>query len=306
MGLREVRELGRGSFGRVYLAFDEERGIQVAVKELLDPSSEIDRFAREVRLLAEQVNNVHVVTIFRAELSATKPYFVMEYCEGGSLRGLVGNVGWRTTATVVLQAAHGLLGIHSVGGFHRDVKPENILLALAKQGYIAKIGDLGLARRPTTVGPAMTRTPGGTEGYMAPELFVAGAEFTAAADIFSLGIVGIELITGSRAPHTIGDADAPAELKNLRTRMTSPSGWLRPTMVDVIVLLGRLLGGEPPATATPPLPPPQRPSSGGGAAALLVFGAALLGAAALAAGDRKKWDSAVGRYRGKDGKFRSG
>jgi serine/threonine-protein kinase len=103
-------------------------------------------------------------------MSRPTPYMVLEYCDGPKLRSWVGRTSWQTAAMVLLHAASGLVGIHGTGGFHRDIKPENLLLARAPSGggYLVKVSDFGLARRPKTARPPMTRTPGGTEGYIAP------------------------------------------------------------------------------------------------------------------------------------------
>ncbi|WP_437769001.1 serine/threonine-protein kinase [Sorangium sp. So ce764] len=309
MALKELRELGRGSFGRVYLATDDSHAGPVAVKELLDPSADLDRFGREIRILAEQIRNQYVVDIYSYDLDAPRPYLVMEYCEGGSLRNWTGQSSWKHVAVVLLHAAHGLLGIHLAGGFHRDLKPDNLLLARSPDGdgFNVKVADFGLARKPQTASP-MTWTPAGTPGYMAPELFTPGAQFSAQADIYSLGVIGVELLTGNVAPASLEVAKAPTELKNLLKRMTSPWALIRPTTTDLIIELGRICEMQPPAPPPPPPPsPPSRPAvSGGGGLALLLLGIGGVAAAALAAGNKKEWDANVERYRGRDGRFRRG
>lgn len=301
MALRELRELGRGAFGRVFLAEDDSLGGRVAVKELLNPDADLDRLEREARVLADHLGNAHVVNIYRVDLSPPRPHIVMEYCDGGSLRPRVGKSPWSETAVILQQAAQGLLGLHTAGGFHRDLKPDNLLLARAPDGsgYLVRVADFGLARRPQTVQRPMTRTPGGTPGYMAPELAHPGAQFTAAADIYSLGIVGVELLTGQLSTNALVAAVAPEGLKNLLRRMTSPWPLLRPGAVDVVLELQRLF--EPVAPAPPP--PPSRPTSGG-SGWFLAAGIGALALAALASGDKKTWDADVGRYRGRDGRFK--
>jgi serine/threonine protein kinase len=306
MALQEIRELGKGTFGRVYLAFDDGLGHVVAVKELLDPTADLDRFDREGRILFEQINNQYVVNIYRRDLTASRPHLVLEYCEGGSMRAQVGKTDWRRAATALLHASNGLLGIHRVGGFHRDLKPENLLLARTPDGtaYIVKVADFGLARRPATALPPMTRSIGGTEGYIAPD-----PTFTDRSDIFSLGVIGIELMSGSQEVQSLEWTAAPDDFKGLLRRMTSPWAPFRPTAADLIVELGRLLGLQPPAPTPPPRvvePTPAPPPRGGGLGGLLVAGGLLAAVAALAAGNTKGWDDNVGRYRSRDGRFRKG
>lgn len=309
MALRELRELGRGTFGRVYLAEGDGLG-HVAVKELLDPEADVERFAREIRVLLDQINNRYVVDIYGYDLSAPRPHLVMEFCDGGSLRQFVGKAPWRQTATMLLHAAQGLLGIHSVGGFHRDLKPDNLLLGRCRgvDGYIVKVADLGLARRPKTAQPPMTRTPGGTPGYMAPELDMPGAQFTASADVFSLGIIGIELLTGSVSPDALARADIPENLRNLLHRMVSPFAFLRPTTTDLIIALGQIINvtQSAPGPALRRHPEAQRTPEGNGWVWLLALAGLAAAGAALAAGDKGEWDANVGRYRGSDGRFTTG
>lgn len=334
MALHELKELGRGTFGRVFLAYDDETGTQVAVKELLDPNTDLDRFAREARMLADQVHNMYVVNIIRSELSRARPRIVLEYCEGGSLRSWVGKATWQQSATALLHAANGLLGLHSVNGFHRDIKPENLLLAKAPtgDGHIVKVADFGIARRPMTALPPMTRSPGGTDGYIAPEMAVPNAQFSAQADVYSLGVVGIELMTGGRSAAALATAVAPDEFKKLLARMVSTFAFFRPSTADVIIALGKIIATQSdavapqraptqsaPVAAPPPravavaqqAPPPaaKRGNDDSDVKWWLLLGgvaAGLAAAAAIAAGDKTEWDENVGRYRGPDGRFRSG
>jgi serine/threonine protein kinase len=324
MALREIKELGRGAFGRVYLAYDDELNMQVAVKELLDPEADIDRFGREARVLTDQIKNHFVVNIYRYDLSAKQPYIVLEYCEGGSLRRMVGKSNWWSTAAMLLHAACGLMGIHSVNGFHRDIKPENLLIARdlrdqtpGNNTRVVKVADFGLARRPQTALPPMTQKPAGTEGYIAPEMYLPGAQFSAQCDIYSLGIVGIELMTGERSPELIASAAAPDELKQLLARMSSPWAWMRPATADLIIALARIVGPAPPPTPAPAPPPPAPLAAPAAAPAraegmgdlgwlLLLGGGVAAAALALGAGNKKAWDDNVERYRGRDGRFKKG
>lgn len=304
---RELEELGRGSFGRVYRGYDDERGEEVAVKELLDPSTDLDRFVREARLLSEHIDNVYVVNILRWEFSDARPYIVLEYCEGRSLRPWVGHAAWDQAAMMLLHAANGLLGIHTAGGFHRDLKPENLLLGRAPgvEGYVVKVADFGLARSPKTAKPPMTRSPGGTDGYIAPELANPAVQFAPVCDVYSLGIVGVELITGLRSNSGLASVQMPDAFRSLLLRMTSPVRAFRPSTADIVIELGRILEqGAAPPPPPPPRPAPPRPG-GNGIGWLFVLGA-LGAAAALAGGNKKEWDDNVERYRGPDGRFRRG
>lgn len=246
-----VNALGKGGFGVVYLVTDVRTGERLALKFLLADGAEAwTRFRREVALLEQLVEHQHVLKLRGYNLSHTPPYLVTEYCEGGSLANWRGQrVSWRA---VVMALAHSLLGveaIHDAGGFHRDLKPENLLVT-AKAGRpgetLIKVGDWGLARAPSPVSP-VTRSPAGTPGYMAPELF-RGHPFVASADIYSLGVMGAELLTGVNIyDENAGGAQAafdqlagvpmPSALRSLLRAMTNQDPTERPTTREVAATL---------------------------------------------------------------------
>jgi serine/threonine protein kinase len=304
-----VRMLGEGGFGEVQLALDRAMdNKRVAIKFLHRVDSDsLERLRREVRILRQQVDNVHVVDVLDYDLETHPPYVVLEYCEGGSLRKDVGRLDWSDTAWVLAQAVNGLHGLHRVGGFHRDMKPDNLLIAHRPDGsQIVKVADFGLARTPVTENFPMTRHGAGTPGYIAPEI-LRGAPYAATADIYSLGVVGIELLTGTRDISQVTRATAPPQFIALLMQMTSLQPDARPSTAALARGLHALL--EPASVQTSPRPvidAARTPSSGAGAAVAAFAGlAALLGLAALAGGNSKEWDSRVGRYRDRDGRFTS-
>ena len=134
---------------------------------------------------------------------------------------------------------HAALGLHAIverGGFHRDVKPANLFIGDNQTGQLTiKLGDFGFGRLPHPHAFSnMTRHACGTVGYIAPELSRPGAVFTSACDIYSLGITGIELLTGSREPNAINQAWIfNSELKALLLRMTQINPSERPTALEV-------------------------------------------------------------------------
>jgi hypothetical protein len=148
---------------------------------------------------------------------------------------------WLEVAFALSNAAAGLSQIHEAGGFHRDIKPDNLLIAQSDDGTkIIKVGDFGLARVPKTAGHPMTRSVWGTDGYMAPELFT-GNEFTRACDVYSLGVTGLELLTGSRQPAKLqGRPDIPQAFRELLLRMLRPLAAQRPTINVCQQILARL------------------------------------------------------------------
>lgn len=306
-----IRNINEGAFGRVYLAKNIESGALVAIKELkqADPAS-LRRFERELGLLREQIDNKFVVDVVDFDLTASPPYIVMEYCDGGSLRPWVQNRRpWPTVAGVLGHVAEGLAGIHKAGGFHRDIKPDNLLVAsVGQQQIIVKVADFGLARVPTDAG-TMTYSPAGTKGYIAPEVLM-GADFHSGADIYSLGRVALELLTGGLDPAAIESANAPDGFKNLVRAMTSLLPAKRPNIQRVAQLLEAII--HPPPAPKAPQPPPahlaaKSQTSGADAAVAIGIGAAIvaaIGGLAYLAANSPEWDEQVQRYRGKDGRFR--
>ncbi|HEX7318553.1 MAG TPA: serine/threonine-protein kinase [Pyrinomonadaceae bacterium] len=312
-GYRLLKSLGRGSFGEVWLAETEADGSYVAIKYLHDVTEgALNRFRREVRLLSEHINNRFVVDIKGYDLSASPPYFVMEYCEGGSLRQFVGKPWpWQAAARALSCAVQGLTGLHRVVGYHRDIKPDNLLRAKDGQGrWLVKVSDFGLGRTPNPGSSTMTNSPGGTFGYMAPEL-VSGGAYTPAADVYSLGVTIIELLTSRRGSVLLPSPQVPDAFTSLLNDMTSTDPQKRPPLMMISIRLHNVLKlvGQPTAQATTPQPAQAQaaaavPQAKGGAGWVIAGGLALL--ALLAGGDDKEWDSQVGRYRGKDGRFKSG
>jgi len=232
-GFKIVRRLSEGGFGHVHLARREADGLLVAIKFLHNLNDEnVRRFYREAKILHQQLGNPYVVHLFNSDFQGAIPHIVMEYCSGGSLRSWVGrNVDWLQVAAALSNAAAGLSKIHEVGGFHRDIKPDNLLIAEKDDGSkVIKVGDFGVARVPRTSTQPMTRSAWGTEGYMAPELML-GREFTKACDVYSLGITGLELLTGIRDPVSLRTRmDIPQQLRELLSRMMSSQASQRPTI----------------------------------------------------------------------------
>jgi eukaryotic-like serine/threonine-protein kinase len=197
------RELGRGGMGRVLLARDAALDRYVAVK-LLDAGGDPElreRFLREGRFAA-QLSHPNVVAVFDTGEADGRPFVVMEVVEGGSLADEVrrrGALPPDEVAALGRQLCAGLHAAHARGLVHRDVKPQNLLLA--RDGTL-KVADFGIARS-TSQSPTLTRagTVLGTPAYMAPEV-VRGEAATAASDVYSAGAVLYELAAG-RPPRSV-------------------------------------------------------------------------------------------------------
>jgi eukaryotic-like serine/threonine-protein kinase len=155
------------------------------------------RFLREARLAA-RLSHPNVVRVFDVGEDAGRPFIAMEYVEGGTLADLVARRGREPVAeaaTLGVQICAGLAAAHAAGLVHRDVKPQNLLLGT---DGVLKLGDFGIAvgyegTRLTVAGTVL-----GTAGYLAPEQ-ARGEEVTAAADIYAVGAVLYELLTGEPA-----------------------------------------------------------------------------------------------------------
>ena len=209
-------QLGTGGMATVHRGHDLRLGRDVAIKMLLphlagDPII-AERFDRESRSLAA-LSHPNVVAVFDVEpghpAAGFEPFFVMELCDGGSLADRMAAGGGRIAPNelvpIVAGVSDGLAAIHEAGLLHRDVKPHNVLIA----GGRAKLGDLGLARPEEVVAQTSLTTAGtalGTLAYLAPER-LAGAPATAAADVWSLGALVFQGLTGTlpRPPTTVAE-----------------------------------------------------------------------------------------------------
>jgi tetratricopeptide (TPR) repeat protein len=205
-GRFEVVELASvGGMSAVYRARDVERGADVAVKVLLDAARhDRERFAAEARLLAEIQHPAIVRYVAHGTTAAGELFLVMEWLEGESLAARLdrGPLGVAEATALGARVAGALGAAHARGVVHRDVTPRNVILV---DGDIAraKVIDFGIARRPevSSARAPHTRTgrPVGTPGYMAPEQARAERAIGPAADVFALGCVLYECLTGEPA-----------------------------------------------------------------------------------------------------------
>ena len=212
-----IAPLGAGGMGEVYRARDTRLGREVALKVLIDGSAldpeRLQRFEQEARL-AGSLNHPNLVVVHDVGNSEGAPFLITELLQGESLRQRLsrGRLPVRTALDVAAQIAEGLAAAHARGVVHRDIKPENVFLT--PEGR-AKVLDFGIAKLTspsmvegtrnlldTTLTPEGIGTrPGavlGTAGYMSPEQ-VRGEPVDARTDIFSIGSVLHEMLTGAKA-----------------------------------------------------------------------------------------------------------
>jgi serine/threonine-protein kinase len=195
-----VAELGRGGMGVVYKGFEGSLNRYVAIKVLADSLAHDEgikeRFLREARSMAS-LNDPHIIQIYFIGEDEGQTYFVMEFVEGESLGSMLKRDHRLTveqSAKVIQQTALGLSTAHDRGVVHRDIKPGNLMIS--SRGAI-KIADFGIALSNQDISNKLTSTGEfvGTPGYLSPEVCL-GKPVDQRSDIFSLGIVLFEMLTG--------------------------------------------------------------------------------------------------------------
>ncbi|MGN0853907.1 MAG: serine/threonine-protein kinase [Kiritimatiellia bacterium] len=286
---RVVSLLGKGGMGEVYLVEDPAHGCaRYAVKALAAGATGGDgdflkRFVREAEF-AMKVRHPNLVEVYDAGIDPDTGicYLTMEYMPGGSLKDLLAGDGIMSipgVCTIATDIARALVLVQANGMVHRDVKPDNILFSA---DGTAKLTDLGITRFAYGSDVAATRADGvvGTPAYMAPEQMLDPHSVDIRADIYSLGIVMYEMITGHRpnegddALHALAKAldgqsfadvrtrraDAPACLAELVHEMTLPRREERPQsarqVLERLAHLERRTGGAAPHLRSAAVHPP--------------------------------------------------
>ena len=207
-GYRVLRMIGEGGMAQVYLAERENDGLQLVLK-VLDAGlrrSEtfLQRFVREYRLIVS-IEDEYVARIYDHGFSGERPYIAMEYLSGGTLAARM-HEGMTSLAALRLasQIARALDSIHTHGIVHRDLKPQNILFRDTGRPVIVDFGlakDLGSDTNLTRLGQVMA-----TPRYMSPEQCM-GQPADARSDLYSLGAIFYEMLTGQRLYGDLGPAD---------------------------------------------------------------------------------------------------
>ncbi len=270
-----LSELGRGGMGVVYKAFEPALNRAVALKMLNEGISHqpglVERFYREARAMAT-LSDPNVVQIYAVGTHQGQPYFVMEYIDGESLGGRLKRerMSVRDARKLLAQAANGLQAAHERGLIHRDIKPGNLMLT---QKGTVKVTDFGIALTEGT-GERLTGTGGiiGTPGYLSPEACL-GEPLDARTDIFALGVVFYEMLTG-RLPF---DDKSPYALMAAVVQAQIPDVAVLNSEVDpnTLAILTRMLARRPAerfqtcaevanalesGASASPLPPPRNAS----------------------------------------------
>ena len=249
--------LGRGGMGVVLKAFDPQRGQHVAVKILspllTDRPQLVTRFMREIKAL-QGLEHPGVVRIFDVGDQGSSPYYSMEMVDGADLKTAMreGPFSLEKARDVFEQLLDVLAHIHVHGVIHRDIKPENVLLTPSGK---VKLLDFGLAHLPEASALTQDGEVMGTLRYMSPEQ-MEGVELSCASDVFSIGLVIYEALSGrmpfpeiGRVLHHSGTItslaavrpDAPIALAELLMDCVSPAAKFRPADCGAVLARWRAL-----------------------------------------------------------------
>jgi len=195
-----IQKIGEGGMGEVYLAEDTNLNRKTAIKVLSHRTGYKPETKRRFKLEAQAVatlNHPNIITIFELGEFEGNPFIVMEYVQGKSLRDLLnkrGNLSVEEAVGYTVQICEGLARAHFAGIIHRDIKPENILIGVDDR---IKVLDFGLAKLKGISNITKESTRLGTVRYMSPEQANSSVEIDGRADIFTLGILFFELLSGN-------------------------------------------------------------------------------------------------------------
>jgi serine/threonine-protein kinase len=294
---RLVRLLGDGGMGSVYEAQHAVLGTRVAIKvlhpELARRTGLVERFLQEARVAA-QIRSPHVVQVTDVDRTPDgHAYIVMELLEGEALSSVLDRQRKLSTPTAceyTLQILQALEAAHALGVIHRDLKPENVFVTFAAGRPVLKLIDFGIAKARRTDPQARNLTVAGvvmgTAEYMAPEQARSADKVDARADIYAVGVMLYEMISGVR-PVNGDDArvvalkvergevvplvqvapEVPREIAGLVHRAMAARPELRfPTATEMRLALEKAASGRRPGTAALPAPgagPASTPAGAG-------------------------------------------
>lgn len=238
--------LGVGTVGTVYQAIEKSSGRVVAIKVLQRSVSEDKlvraRFRREIGIL-QRVRHPHIIEFYGSGESDGLLFYVMEMVEGGSVKDLLrqsDRLSWAEVASIAKQVCSALQHAHNNGIVHRDLKPGNLFLT--KDGKV-KLGDFGIARDTYDADLTLDGFTVGTHAYMAPEQIVGEEAITGKADLYSLGCVLFEMLTG----HTPFEGANFSQLFEKHLHQTAPKvrDYIGDCPAELETVIAKLLEKRP-------------------------------------------------------------
>jgi serine/threonine protein kinase/Tfp pilus assembly protein PilF len=224
-----IEELGRGGMGRVYRVMDKKLNEEVALKlikpDIASDKKTVERFSNELRM-ARKIVHKNIARMFDLNEERGTHYFTMEYVRGEDLKRLIRKMGRLSAGqaiSIAKQVCDGLAEAHKLGVIHRDLKPQNIMV---DEDGNSRIMDFGIARSLEGKGITGAGVMIGTPDYMSPEQ-VEGKETDQRSDIYSLGIILYEMVTGQTpfegdTPFSIGikhKSETPRNPKELNSQL---------------------------------------------------------------------------------------
>ncbi len=216
-----IKLIGEGGMADVYLAYDQILKRDVAIKvlrgDLANDPVNLARFQKEAMALAN-TSHPNIVEVYDVGVQGNKNYIVMEYVPGKTLKQLItqrGSIPIDETVNIMKQLVSAVSHAHKMGIIHRDIKSQNVLV---KDDGTVKLSDFGIAYTGDSLGLTQKETVMGSVHYIAPEL-AQGQTASAQSDIYSLGIVFYELLTGDVPYH--GDSVMEIVLKHLHNDVPS-------------------------------------------------------------------------------------
>jgi serine/threonine protein kinase/tetratricopeptide (TPR) repeat protein len=224
-----IEELGKGGMGRVYRVLDKKLKEEIVLKlikpEIASDKKTVERFSNELKI-ARKIGHKNVARMFDLNEEKGTHYITMEYVRGEDLKRLIRKIGQLSAGQampIAIQVCEGLSEAHRLGVVHRDLKPQNVMV---DEGGNARIMDFGIARSLETKGITGAGVIVGTPEYMSPEQ-VEGKEAGQSSDIYSLGVMLYEMVTGKvpfkgDTPFAIGvkhKSEMPKDPKELNAQI---------------------------------------------------------------------------------------
>ena len=239
-------KIGTGGMGVVYRAKYTKTGVSCAIKvlspEMNDSPQVQSRFEREIAIL-KKLQHPHIVRYFGGGRMGAQRFYAMELVQGGSLEGVLrkrGKIPWEEVLTLSRQIAEALEHAHTAGVIHRDLKPANLLLT--SDGTI-KLTDFGIARDTTATALTAAGKTVGTYAYMAPEQIRGKPPVDRRTDLYALGCVMFEMLSGETPFHSENAGELL--VKHLQEEPPRVSSLVPNTPIWLEELIFRLLEKDP-------------------------------------------------------------